>query len=368
MNHNLTTGTDVANNELATQLPQHAHKQRDASNGGIPAWRISIAPMVSYSTRQMRYLWRQLCASCLLYTEMIPVASMLRGNQGGHRGSHLERLLGYSECEKPLALQVASNSPTELKQATRLAIEWGYDEINLNTGCPSCKLTQAGVGAYMIKQPQLTAECIAAMKSISNAGGISRIAVTLKTRLGVDDWDDDEKLHYFIGQTQQAGVDRVIIHARKAWLKGLNPAQNRNTPPLDYKRVARLKKAFPDLPIILNGGINNVAELTAELNRFDGVMIGRAAYRQPLILQEIARRFFAEKNEAPTIEELLERQLNYAQERWRGGEAFRYTGMHLLNIYNGKVGARRYRQELSKMLRESKPPSVSDVCSFLPCS
>ena len=364
MNHNLTTGTDVANNEVATQLPQHAHKQRDASNGSIPAWRISIAPMVSYSTRQMRYLWRQLCASCLLYTEMIPVASMLRGNKAGH----LERLLGYSECEKPLALQVASNSPTELKQATRLAIEWGYDEINLNTGCPSCKLTQAGVGAYMIKQPQLTAECIAAMKSISNAGGISRIAVTLKTRLGVDDWDDDEKLHYFIEQTQQAGVDRVIIHARKAWLKGLNPAQNRNTPPLDYERVARLKKAFPDLPIILNGGINNIGELTAQLDKFDGVMIGRAAYRQPLMLQEIAHRFFAEKNEAPTIEELLERQLNYAQERWRGGEAFRYTGMHLLNIYNGKAGARRYRQELSKMLRESKPPSVSEVCSFLPCS
>lgn len=351
----LNSNSNVVANKnygISPPMSSFATKQVYMTATSLSSWKVSIAPMVNYSTRQMRHIWRLLCSDCLLYTEMLPVKSMLHGNR--------ERLLDYSEYEKPLALQVAGNSPLELAEAAHLAKEWGYDEINLNTGCPSCKLTQAGMGACMIKEPKLTAECIAAMKSVAG------IPVTLKTRLGVDDWDDDEKLHCFIREVKSAGLDRVIIHARKAWLNGLSPSQNRSIPPLNFGRVERISKAFPELPIIINGGIDSIAEINSALKRFDGVMIGRAAYNNPLILKKIAEEFFATDKTKVNMDDLVKMQLSYAQKRWQEGEPFRYSGIHLLNLYNGKSGARLYRREMSRLLRRKNPPSINEVRAFLP--
>ena len=318
----------------------------------MQSWRISIAPMVGCSTRQMRYLWRQLCKSCLLYTEMVPVQSLLHGPQS--------RLLEYNELEKPLALQVAGNRPSDLATATKLAMDYNYDEINLNLGCPSCKLTHSGVGAAMIKDPRLSAECVAAMAAVA------KIPVTVKTRLGVDDWDDDDKLYQFVSLLKQAGASRIIIHARKAWLKGLNPQQNRNLPPLQYARVARLQQALPDLPITLNGGINDFVRLDTKLKKFGSVMIGRWVYRNPLILQEIGRKYWGEDNRLKA-NDLIKNQLEYARQGWQEREEiFRRSGIYLLNLYNGHKGARRYRQELSILLQKKEPPPFSQIRPFIP--
>lgn len=323
----------------------------------LEPWRISLAPMVGQSTRQMRYLWRQLCSSCLLYTEMIPVQTLLRKKTG--------YTLDYSPIEKPLALQIAGNIPADLAAATKLALEWHYDEINLNVGCPSCKLSQSGLGAEMIKQPQLTADCVAAMVMVAKPAGLP---VTVKTRLGADDWDDDDKLHRFINLLQQAGVSRIIIHARKAWLQGLNPRQNRNAPPLQYERVLKIQQAFPDLPITVNGGITNMNQLDSMLQEFGSVMIGRWAYGDPLILREIAQTYWGEDDKNIDINELIKRQLEYASNRWQQGEEFRLSGIHLLNLGKGFKGARHYRQELSSILQNKEPPSFAQVSPYIPSS
>ena len=310
--------------------------------------------MVNRSTRQMRHLWRQLCTSCLLYTEMVPVQSLLRGDPKRH--------LEYSALEKPLALQVAGNNSKDLAKATKLAMDYDYDEINLNVGCPSCKLTQSGVGAAMIKEPERTAECVAAMTAVS------KIPVTVKTRLGADDWDDDDKLERFIGLLQEAGTSRIILHARKAWLKGLNPKQNRNAPPLQYERVAKQQRNFPDLPITLNGGIGSFSTLDKTLAEFGSVMIGRWAYRNPLILQEIACKYWHE-DKSLEVGELIKKQLDYASQRWQEAEEpFRHSGGHLLNLCNGMKGARRYRQELNSLLVDKQPPSFNSIGPFIPHS
>ncbi len=326
---------------------------KSTKKASLESWRISIAPMVGQSTRQMRYLWRQLCSNCLLYTEMIPVNSLLHNDPRVY--------LDFSKLEKPLALQLASNSPTDLIKAVTLAQDWDFDEINLNVGCPSCKLTHSGVGAAMIKQPELTAECIAAMKSVA------KVPITVKTRLGADDWDDDEKLHNFVSRLADVGVDRIIMHARKAWLKGLNPKQNRNAPPLQYERVAKLQKNFPDLPIIINGGIDNMTQLDEILTEFGSVMIGRLAYRDPLILKTIAKIYWGEDDKNVHLSEIINRQLTYASKRWQEeGEAFRRSGIHLLNICKGEVGARSYRRHLSSMLQNNQPPTFAQLSEFIP--
>ena len=229
-------------------------------------------------------------------------------------------------------------------------------------GCPSCKLTDAGVGAAMIKQPELTAECVAAMK---NAAG-KKVPITVKTRLGADDWDDDEKLHKFVSLLSDAGVDRVIVHARKAWLQGLNPRQNRNAPPLEYERVAKLQASFPQLPITLNGGINNIEQCDELVHKFGSVMIGRLAYQDPLILKRIAKIYWNEDDKEIPISELIKRQLEYAAERWQEGEEFRRSGIHLLNLYKGVPGASIYRRRLSEMLHLKQPPTFAQLSPFIP--
>lgn len=308
--------------------------------------------MVRYSTRAMRYLWRQLSTDCLLYTEMHTASALLKGNHA--------QLLDYSPDEKPLALQLADNSPRRLKICARIGEDYGYDEINFNVGCPSKSATQGGFGACLIKEPEWVAECVATMAQATH------LPITVKTRLGVDDTDSFERLHFFTAQLAAVKTAKLIIHARTALLKGLSPNKNLSIPPLKHDWAYQIKQSFPQLAIILNGGIRSLAAIEYALERTDGVMIGRVAYQNPMFIRQIAR-FIYGKHSTMTRKELLERMLNYARQRYQdSGESFHHTGKHLLHLYQGMPGARHYRREMTLRLQNPQPPSLSQVKNFLP--
>ncbi len=313
---------------------------------------ISIAPMVGYSTRPMRYLWRQLSPDCLLYTEMRTAGSILYGNQ--------EELLGYEASQKPLVLQLADHSPKRLSLAARIGEDYGYDEININIGCPSQAAQQGNFGVCLLKQPEVVENCIIAMQDATS------LPITVKTRLGVDDHDSFAQLHEFTAKMVRANVARLVIHARLAWLKGLNPHQNRTKPPLKHEWVYRLKESFPNLAIVINGGISSLAAIEYALTRTDGVMLGREAYQNPMFIQQISAKIY---NRTATISryELVELMLDYAHCRYRDKqEPFRYTGKHLLHLYKGIRGANKYRQKMNYLLGQARPPDFTQLKPYLP--
>jgi tRNA-dihydrouridine synthase A len=296
--------------------------------------RFCVAPQMDWTDRHCRYFHRLLSKRARLYTEMVTVPAVLHGKR--------EQLLAFDPSEHPVVLQLGGSEPAGLAQAARIGEDWGYDEVNLNVGCPSDRVQVGSFGACLMAEPDLVAGCVAAMRAAV------RVPVTVKCRIGIDDQDSEADLDRFIDTVASAGCDTFIVHARKAWLKGLSPKENREIPPLDYGRVARLKARRPELTVVLNGGIASIAEAEHHLATFDGVMLGRAAYQTPFILAEVDRRLFGCEPCDPSRAEVLEALVPYIERHMaRGGRANNVL-RHVLGLYHGQPRARAFRRLLSE--------------------
>ena len=296
--------------------------------------RLSVAPMMDCTDRHFRYLVRLVTRHTLLYTEMVTSAALVHGRRG--------HLLDFSEEEHPIALQLGGSDPAELARCARFAAERGFDEINLNVGCPSDRVRNGRFGACLMAEPEVVARCVEAMAS---AGGLP---VTVKTRIGIDDRDRYEDLHEFVDTVAAAGCRTVIVHARKAWLSGLSPKENREIPPLRYDVVYRLKADFPALEVIVNGGIASLDEAAAHNRRVDGAMMGREAYRNPFVLADADRRMFgAGTAAAPDRREVAGHMLAYARRAVERGARLHHVTRHMLGLFHATSGARRWRRHLS---------------------
>jgi tRNA-dihydrouridine synthase A len=303
---------------------------------------LSIAPMMDRSDRHFRFLTRLLAPHALLYTEMLTARAVLRGDA--------ERLLRFDPSEHPVALQLGGSDPNELAAAARIAEQSGYDEINLNVGCPSDRVQAGCFGAALMLDSKRVAECVASM------GAAVGVPVTLKTRLGVDEHDSYEFLQAFVARVAAAGCKTFIVHARKAWLTGLSPKENRELPPLDYTRVHRIKRDFPALTVVINGGLTDFATTLAQLEHVDGVMLGRAAYQDPWLIASLDSALFGSRSNrwvssarAPHFEQVLEHFLPYAERELAQGTPLRAMTRHLLALRGGQPGGRRWRRALSEM-------------------
>ncbi len=295
-------------------------------------WRLSVAPMMDWTDRHCRYFHRLLSPHARLYTEMVTSAALVRGRQ--------LRLLEHSQQEHPVALQLGGSEPGELAQAARFGAEAGYDEINLNVGCPSDRVQSGRFGACLMYEPALVADCVKAMHDAVS------VPVTVKCRIGVDDQDDYAGLQHFTETMLEAGVGVLVVHARKAWLKGLSPKENREIPPLDYERVYRLKREFPQLVVAINGGVTTVEQVRAHLARVDGVMLGRAAYHDPWLLARLEAELYGEP--LPEREAVLQHLRPYVEAELARGTALKHITRHLLGLYQGEPGARGFRRVLSE--------------------
>lgn len=297
------------------------------------SYRLSVAPMLDWTDRHFRYLLRLISQRTRLYTEMVVDQSILLGN--------LPRLLDYSPEEHPVALQLGGSLPEKLAEAARIGETWGYDEINLNLGCPSERVQGGGFGACLMLEPDLVAEVLAAMRQAV------RIPVTVKHRLGVDDLEEYGYLARFIEKLAGVGVRVFIVHARKAYLKGLSPAENRTLPPLRYEWVYRLKQDFPHLTLVLNGGVRSLDDAQAHLARVDGVMLGRAVYEDPFVLEEADRRLFGLNRRVGRLE-VAQAMLGYTEAQLEQGTPLWAIARHMLNLFKGQPGGRRWRRLLSE--------------------
>jgi tRNA-dihydrouridine synthase A len=295
--------------------------------------RLSVAPMMAYTDRHLRYLLRLLAPHARLYTEMIVARALLHGDAA--------RLLRFDAVEHPVALQLGGSDAGELAAAARLGAAAGYDEINLNVGCPSDRVQAGCFGAALMLERARVAACVRAMRS--EVG----IPVTVKTRLGVDEHDSYEFVRDFVADVAAAGCTTFIVHARKAWLSGLSPKENREIPPLDYPRVYRLKRELPDLNVVINGGFVTLEDSVAQLDHVDGVMVGRAAYQNSWLLARLDERLFG--GPPATESAVLEAFERYAARELRGGTPLRAMTRHLLGMRSGRSGGRRWRRDLSAL-------------------
>ena len=315
-------------------------------NNAQKAARLSVAPMMDWTDRHCRYLHRLLSGQALLYTEMVTAPALVRGGA--------LHLLDYSPEEHPVALQLGGSDRQELARAARLGADIGYDEINLNCGCPSDRVQSGTFGAVLMKEPTRVAECVAAMLEMVD------VDVTVKCRIGVDDQNPEEILPNFLEQIRAAGCQRVTIHARKAWLQGLSPKENRDVPPLDYDLVHRMKAAFPDLHISINGGITSLDEARTHLQAgLDGVMIGRAAYHQPTdILAAAGPLIFGVGNTVDPID-VVHKMVPYVERHLADGGRLHQITRHMLGLFAGRPGARAWRRTLSEgAVHEGAGPEV----------
>ncbi|WP_338063109.1 tRNA dihydrouridine(20/20a) synthase DusA [Wenzhouxiangella limi] len=313
-----------------------------------PVARLSVAPMMDWTDRHCRYFHRQLNGAALLYTEMVTTGAVIHGDR--------DHLLGFDPAEHPVALQVGGSEPDELAQAGRIGAGYGYDEINLNVGCPSERVQKGSFGACLMKEPELVRDCMAALREAVD------VPVTVKTRIGVDEQDSFHFLQDFVATVAESGVRTFIIHARKAWLKGLSPKQNREIPPLAYARVHQLREAFPGLRFILNGGLREVDSALAELAHVDGIMLGRAAYQHPWILVELGDRLG--QPVADSRSSVIEAMADYAADHIARGGRLQQVARHMLGLFHGCPGARRWRQILSQNMHR---PGVGPELFFHAC-
>ncbi|MEP7210501.1 MAG: tRNA dihydrouridine(20/20a) synthase DusA [Alphaproteobacteria bacterium] len=295
---------------------------------------FSIAPMMDWTDRNCRAFHRVLTKRALLYTEMVTADAVLRGDR--------DRLLGFDAAEHPVALQLGGSEPNKLAEAARIGEAFGYREINLNVGCPSERVQSGAFGACLMREPDLVADCLSAMREAV------RVPVTVKHRLGVDDDDPRERLFSFVETLAKAGTTTFVVHARKAWLSGLSPKENREKPPLDYDIVAELKRSRPDLEIILNGGLESLDVAEAELPRVDGVMLGRAAYHDPALLLDVDRRFFGETASARTADQAALEFRPWILAQLGEGMPLHAIVRHMLGLFAGRPGARQWRRVLSE--------------------
>ncbi len=305
--------------------------------------RIAIAPMMKCTDRHFRYLARLLTRHTLLYTEMLTPDAIILG--------YRQRLLGFSPEESPIALQLGGSDPQALAEAASIAEQWGYDEINLNIGCPSDRVQSGAFGACLMKDADRVAACVEAIASVV------QIPVTVKTRIGVDQQDSEAFLHQFIQTVAKAPCHTFIIHARKAWLKGLSPRENREIPPLNYSRVYRLKHCFPQLEILINGGIHDDKAIAAHLKQVDGVMIGRKAYHDPYFMSQFDTYFSEKPFKIPSRETITQRYLAYADSQYHAHKTpIRLLLRPLIGLYRGQAGGKRWRRSLTEGL--NKPASI----------
>jgi tRNA-dihydrouridine synthase A len=296
--------------------------------------------MMDWTDRHCRAFHRALTAHALLYTEMVTEDAVIHGDRA--------RLIGFSPLERPLALQLGGSTPAKLREASRIGAEHGFDEINLNVGCPSDRVQSGRFGACLMREPALVGACLAAMRE-----GARDVEVTVKCRLGVDDQNPDEALFALVDAAERAGVTTVIVHARKAWLEGLSPKENREVPPLDYDIVRRLKKERPHLAVILNGGLADLEQARREAEGLDGVMLGRAAYQNPSILLDVDPLFFGAAAPSANAMEAVEKFIPYIEARLSEGAALHAMTRHMLGLFRGMRGGRAWRRLLS-----AQPPGA----------
>lgn len=298
---------------------------------------LSVAPMLDWTDRHFRFFLRLISRRILLYSEMIVAGAVLYGDR--------DRILGFDVREKPLILQLGGSDPAQLGRCAEIAEAYGYDGVNLNVGCPSDRVRAGRFGACLMKSPQLVAECVAAMRAYTS------LPVSVKCRIGVDDLDTYEYLSGFVATVAEAGCRTFIVHARKAWLKGLSPKENRTVPPLRYADVYRLKRDFPDLTIVLNGGIADLDQARRQIEQVDGAMLGRAVYHNPYLLAQADARFYGDDHPVPDREQVLSAFLPYAAAQLDQGIRLHTLTRHLQGLYHGQPGARNWRRHLSGACR-----------------
>ncbi len=303
-----------------------------ANNPATNAWLLSVAPMMDWTDRHCRYFHRLLSPNARLYTEMVTSPALIHGDH--------ERLLGFDRLEHPLALQIGGSDPHELAEAARIGEQFGYDEINLNVGCPSDRVQSGRFGACLMREPLLVADCFDAMRDAVS------VPVTVKCRLGVDDQDEYADLQHFIETVSARGCKVFAVHARKAWLKGLSPKENRDVPPLNYERVYQLKRDFPALEIIINGGIERVADVQKHLQHVDGAMLGRVAYHEPYRLAELEQVLYG--TPLPVREEVIGKMRPHVEAHLASGGKLQHISRHMLGLFQGLPGARAWRRYLSE--------------------
>lgn len=299
-----------------------------------PVRRFCVAPMMDWTDRHDRFFLRLISRRTVLYTEMITTGALLYGDAARH--------LAFDRSEHPVAVQLGGSDPEALARSAKLAEEAGYDEVNLNVGCPSDRVQTGRFGACLMAEPALVADCVAAMR------GAVTVPVTVKTRIGIDDRDSYEELVQFVDTVAGAGCRTLIVHARKAWLQGLSPKENREVPPLRHDVVRRLKNDFPHLEIIINGGITTLDQALAQLESLDGVMVGREAYHNPYILAEVDRRFYGDPTPPLSRHEVVERYLPYVEAQLAKGVSLSQLTRHILGLFQGLPGARAFRRRLSE--------------------
>ena len=303
--------------------------------------KFCVAPMMDKTDRHCRYFHRLMSKKAFLYTEMLHSNAVIRGNK--------ELLLKYNPKEHPLALQLGGCDPDQLGEASAISEEFGYTEVNLNVGCPSSKVQKGKFGAVLMKEPKLVARCINKMKKSTN------IPVTVKCRIGVDNMNTDKHLDHFVEEVSSAGCDTFIIHARKAWLSGLSPKDNREIPPLDYQRVYKLKDAFPNINFVINGGIKSIHESIKHLQYVDGVMIGREAYDNPLLLTEVDSSIFYEEKAVISRSDILRKLFPYLKEEVEQGTKISHITRHLTGLFRGFNGAKNLRKLLVSVNDQINP-------------
>ena len=308
-----------------------------------PGFTVSVAPMMDWTDRHCRWFHRQLSSHVLLYTEMVTANAVIYGDRN--------YLIGFNPAEHPIALQIGGSEPLALAQAAKIGEDFGYDEININIGCPSDRVQSGRFGACLMAEPDLVAQCYSAMSKAVD------IPVTVKCRLGIDDQNLNETLPEFIEKVSSAGCEHFIIHARKAWLKGLSPKENRDVPPLNYDLVKAMKAAYPALEIVLNGGLKTLAAAQFESEGLNGVMLGRAAYHSPWILTDIDQLFYGAPVFSASREDITEKIIDYVSKIQDTDRSAKAIIRHIMGLYAGQAGARHWRRTLSEGLAARKAPS-----------
>jgi tRNA-dihydrouridine synthase A len=315
---------------------------------------FSIAPMLDWTDSYCRGFHRLLTKKSLLYTEMVTTGALIHGD--------VDRHLRFQQGEHPIALQLGGSNPADLAHCSRLAQDYGYDEVNLNVGCPSDRVQSGRFGACLMAEPQLVADCTAAMLDAV------AIPVTVKCRIGIDQQDDYRDLQKFIEAVAGSGVRTFVVHARKAWLDGLSPKENRDIPPLNYERVYLLKKEFPELEIILNGGVQTLEQAQQHLAFVDGIMMGRAAYQSPYQLREVDQKLFQSTEQPLSEAELIEHICAYAAQRMAAGAQLKFITRHIVGLFQNRPGARLWRRHLSENAHRSGAgiEVIRDAAAFIP--
>ncbi len=316
----------------------------------LPPRRVCVAPMLDWTDRHYRYFARHITQHTWLYTEMVTTGALLHGDVPRH--------LRFDPIESPIALQLGGSEPSDLARCAKLAADWGYDEVNLNVGCPSERVQRGAFGACLMQEPTLVADCVKAMRDAVS------LPITVKHRIGIDDTEHYGFVADFVGQVAEAGCETFIVHARKAILKGLSPKENREIPPLKYETVYQLKRDFSALEIIVNGGIKTTAEMAQHLEQVDGVMLGREAYHNPYLMATFDADFFGDATPPLSRHTVLEAMLPYLTRELAEGNKMHNITRHILGLFQGQTGARRFRQVLSdsKLLAEKRVALLLEAC------